>query len=113
MSKPDPSKRVRNYIRVSLILLAMPILYLGLWFSISQNESLTYFEQVQMLMSYFPDFLQDPRLLAMLFFGMGLTSAVLSFYGYLKSADIKSRRFTVLICCAATFITVWLGMSLL
>lgn len=113
MKEPASPKTVRNYIRFSLILLAIPVLYLGLWFNISQNEELTYFEQVQLLMSYFPESLQEPRLLTMLFFGSSLSSAILSFYGYLKSPDIKSRRFTVIICCAATFITVWLGMTLL
>lgn len=51
----DNIRTVRNYIRISLILLILPLLYLILWMTIQGNESLTYFEQVQQLMSYFPE----------------------------------------------------------
>lgn len=113
MTSPQKKPNVRNYMRFSLIFLAMPILYIGLWFTIRQNETLTYFEQVQLLMSYFPDFIQEPRMLALFFFSLSICSMGLSFMGYLKSQETRSRWLTIIICCTATFVTMWLGMSLL
>lgn len=113
MTDSSTSKSVRNYIRVSLLLLILPVLYTTLWIFISTNENLTYFEQVQLLMSYFPEGLRNPYSITLAFFGMSLGSAILSFYGYLKSSGRKGQFANVGICCIATLLTVWLGFTLL
>ena len=107
------AKRNRNHIRFSLLLLVLPILYLGLWFSISADNSLTYFEQVQILMSYFPESIRDPYKITLFFFVESLSSAILSFYGYLKATSKKAQITSITICCVAAFLSAWFGMTLL
>lgn len=103
---------VRNYIRISLLLLILPILYLGVWFSISAEDSLTYFEQVQLLMSYFPQSIRNPFGITLTLFGMSMISAVISFYGYLKSITGYGRVISMVIFIVAGLLTFWLGVSL-
>ncbi|MEX0844404.1 MAG: hypothetical protein WD022_03950 [Balneolaceae bacterium] len=106
-------KKVRNYIRLSLLLLILPILYLGAWFSIFGDESLTYFEKVQLLMSYFPESMRNPFGIVLTFFGMSLTSAIFSFYGFLKGESKFSNIMTISIFTVAALLTFLLGISLL
>lgn len=113
MSDSSTSRSVRNYIRISLLLLILPVLYITLWISIATDDSLTFFEQVQLLMSYFPEGMRDPYYITMIFFGMSLGSAIFSFYGYLKSSGRSAQITNVAICCIATLLTLWLGFTLL
>lgn len=113
MTSPASTKKSRNLIRVSSLLLILPILYLGIWFSISGDESLTYFEQVRLLMSYFPESIRDPYGITLTFFGMSLSSAILSFYGYLKSGSKRAQTTSVVISCVAALLSAWFGMTLL
>ena len=107
------AKQSRNHIRFSLLLLVLPVLYLGLWFSISTDNTLTYFEQVQLLMSYFPESIRDPYKITLFFFVESLSAAILSFFGYLKAGSRKAQITCITICCVATFLSVWFGMTLL
>jgi hypothetical protein len=107
------AKQSRNLVRFSLLLLVLPILYLGLWFSISADETLTYFEQVQMLMNYFPESIRDPYKITLFFFMESVSAAILSFYGYLKSTSKKAQAICVTICCVAVFLSAWFGMTLI
>ena len=95
------------------MLLILPILYLGIWVSIAGEESLTYFEQVNLLMSYFPETIRNPFGITLTFFGMSLSSATLSFYGYLKSEAKGQQVVSVIICCVATLLSAWFGITLL
>lgn len=113
MTESSIPNSVHNYIRVSLLLLILPVLYTTLWIFIATDESLTYFEQVKLLMSYFPEQTRDPYYITLVFFGMILGSALLSFYGYLKSPARKGQFTNVYICYLATHLTVWLGFTLL
>jgi hypothetical protein len=106
-------KSVRNYIRFSIFLLVLPVLYLGLWFSIASDDTLSYFEQVDLLMSYFPESLRDPYNVTLFFFGESLSAAVLSFFGYLKSDSKKAQITSITISCLAAFLSAWFGMTLL
>lgn len=108
----DNIRTVRNYIRINLILLILPLLYLILWMSIQGNESLTYFEQVQQLMSYFPESMRDPFGITLTFFGMSSVSAVFGFYGYLKSEGRYSGVMSLVIFTVATLLTFWFLVSL-
>ena len=114
MNEPKASKsKARNNIRISLLLLILPVLYLGVWVSISADESLTYFEQVQLLMSYFPESIRNPFGITLTFFGMSFSAASFCFYGYLKSEQKTAQISQVVLCCIATLLTVWFGMTLL
>ncbi len=113
MNKQKPSKAVRNYIRFSLLLLVFPLIYQGIWFFITTKESLSYFEKVQLLMSYFPASMRDPYAITLIFFGMSLMAAFLSFSGYLKSSKSKARYVTIFICCLATLLSALFGFTLL
>ncbi|MEX0723926.1 MAG: hypothetical protein WD357_09150 [Gracilimonas sp.] len=108
----DNSRSIRNYIRISLLLLIFPILYLGLWISISGSESMTYFEQVQYLMSYFPESVRNPFGITLTFFGMSVSSAAFGFYGYLKSEDGYSGVMSLVIFTAATLLAFWFAITL-
>lgn len=94
------------------MLLILPVLYLGIWLSISAEDSLTYFEQVQLLMSYFPQSIRNPFGITLTFFGMSFVSAVLSFYGYLKSNTGYGRVISIVIFTVAGLLTFWFGVSL-
>jgi|GEM_PF-2124299 len=111
--RSSSSKKSRNYIRFSLFLLVLPVLYMGLWFSISADESLTYFEQVQMLMSYFPEPIRDPYKTTLFFFTESILATILSFYGYLKAESKKAQITSIIICCISTLLSAWFGMTLL
>lgn len=113
MNQVKASGSIRNHIRFSLLLLIFPVIYLGTWFSISSEHSLSYFGKVQLLMSYFPETMRDPYAISLIFFGMSLGAACLSFFGYLKSTSNNARYATVLICCVATLLSAWFGMALL
>ena len=113
MNSSSPAKKSRNLIRVSLLLLILPILYLSLWFSISGDDSLTYFEQVRLLMSYFPESIRNPYGITLTFFGMSVSATILSFYGYLKSETKRAQLVSVIISCVATLLSAWFGMTLL
>lgn len=106
-------KKVRNLIRISLLMIITPALYFGLWISISGNESLTYFEQVQQLMSYFPKSLRDPFGITLTFFGMSFISTVFGFYAYLRSDSKKQRSFSLALSVIAGIITMWFGFTLM
>lgn len=106
-------KKVRNLLRISLLLLIVPVIYIGLWISISVDESLTYFEQVQQLMSYFPQTIRNPFGITLTFFGMTLLSAVFGFYAYLKSDSKKQQFFILAISAIASILTLWFGFTLL
>ncbi|WP_020404552.1 hypothetical protein [Gracilimonas tropica] len=107
------NKRTRNLIRLSLLLIIMPVLYLGLWISILQNEALTYAGQVQLLMSYFPEFLRNPFGITLTFFGMSFSSAIFGFYGYLKADSNKAQLLSLFLSGIATLITIWYGFTLM
>ncbi|MEQ8524052.1 hypothetical protein [Gracilimonas sp.] len=113
MKSSSSAKRSRSLIRLSLLLLIVPGLYLSLWFSISGDQSLTYFEQVRHLMSYFPEPIRNPYGITLTFFGMSLSAAILSFYGYLKSESKRAQMISVIISCVATLLSAWLGMTIL
>lgn len=106
-------KKVRNLIRGSLLLLVLPILYVGLWISISGNEALTYFDKVQLLMSYFPASLRDPFGISLTFMGMSLVSAVFGFYGYLRAKSSTQSYFCLILSGVALLFTLWFGFTLL
>lgn len=106
-------RSVRNYIRISLLLLILPLLYLFLWVSIQGNEALTYFEQVQQLMSYFPESVRDPFGITLTFFGLSAVSAVFGFYGYLKSEAGYSGVMSLVIFTVATLLAFWFGITLI
>lgn len=103
----------RIYLRISLLLLILPVLYLGLWISISGNEGLTYFEKVQMLMDYFPEAVRNPYGISLTFFGLSIGSAIFGFLGYMKSSSGNSGYISMGISILAGFVAVWFGMSLL
>ncbi len=107
------NKTATNYIRLSLLLLILPILYFALWVPISSDETLTYLEKVNKLMSYFPELLRNPFWISFSFFGMCLVSAIFSFYAYMKSVTLQSQIVSVIICGAATFLTAIFGMIIL
>jgi len=109
----DNSRSIRNYIRISLLLLIFPMLYLGLWLSISGSESMTYFEQVQYFMSYFPEAIRNPFGITLTFFGMCMSSAVFGFYGYLKSDGGYPGIMSLVIFAAAILLAFWFGVTLL
>ncbi|HBX66507.1 MAG: hypothetical protein CL670_02370 [Balneola sp.] len=111
--RSSSSKQSRNFIRFSIFLLVLPVLYLGLWFSISADDSLSYFEQVQMLMSYFPESVRDPYKITLFFFVESLSATILSFYGYLKAESKKAQLTTIIICCISTLLSAWFGMTLI
>lgn len=113
MSQNSTSKSVRNYIRLSLILLIIPVLYLGLWASISGNETLNHFEKVQLFMSYFPEAIRNSFKITFALFGMCLLSAVLGFTAYQKSETIFTQIIGVVLSLIATLLTVWFGMTLM
>ena len=104
---------VRNLIRASLLLIVLPVLYLVLWISISGNESLSYAEQVQLLMSYIPEPFRDPFGITFLFFGMSFLSAVFGFYAFLKSGSGKVQLFSIFIAGFAGLLALWYGFTLL
>mgnify|MGYP000193769837 CR=1 FL=1 len=106
-------KKIRNLIRGSLLLLVLPMLYVGLWISISGNEALTYFEKVQLLMSYFPASLRDPLGISLTFMGMSLVSAVFGFYGYVKAKSSKQGYFCLVLSGIAILFTMWFGFTML
>jgi hypothetical protein len=106
-------KKVRNLLRISLLLLIVPILYLGLWISISGEESLSYFQQVQQLMSYFPEFIRNPYGITLSLFGMSLLSSVFGFYSYLKSSSRGQQYFGLALSIFAMVITFWFGFTLM
>ncbi len=108
----DNLRSIRNYIRISLLLLILPLLYLILWMFIQGNESLTYFEQVQQLMSYFPESMRDPFGITLVFFGMSSVSAVFGFYGYLKSEGGYSGIISLVIFTVAALLAFWFLISL-
>ncbi len=105
-------RSVRNYIRISLLLLILPLLYLLLWLSIQGNEGLTYFEQVQQLMSYFPESMRNPFGITLAFFGMSTISAVFGIYGYLKSEGGYSGVMSLVIFTVAALLAFWFMISL-
>lgn len=111
MNQDNPGS-IRNYIRVSLILLILPLLYLILWMTIQVNESLTYFEQVQQLMSYFPESMRNPFGITLVFFGMSTVSAVFGFYGYMKSEERYSGVMSLVIFTIAALLAFWFLISL-
>ncbi len=104
---------VRNRIRLGLLLLILPVVYLGLWISISGNDALTYFEKVQMYMGYFPESVRNPFGITLSFFGMSLGSAIFSFSGYLKSRETKTQIICLVISGIATLLTLLFGFQLL
>lgn len=106
-------KRVRNLIRISLLMIIAPVLYFGLWISISGNESLTYFEQVQQLMSYFPESLRDPFGITLTFLGMSFISTAFGFYAYLKSDSKNQQFFSLILTVIAGIVTMWFGFTLI
>lgn len=112
MTQNDPSS-VRNYVRISLLLLILPLLYLLLWLTIQGNESLIYFEQVQQLMSYFPESIRNPFGITLSFCGMSIVSAVFGFYGYLKSEDGYMAVMGLVTFTIATLLTFWYLIGLL
>lgn len=107
------SKKIRNLIRISLLLIILPVIYLGLWISISGNDDLTYAGQVQKLMSYFPEALRNPYGITLTFFGLSFLSAVFGIYAYLKSSSKKGKALTLVISAAAALVTMWFGITLL
>lgn len=113
MSNQISGRITRIYLRISLLLLILPVLYLGLWVSISGNEGLTYFEKVQMLMNYFPESLRNPYGISLFFFGLSLGSAIFGFLGYLKSSSSNSGKISLGVSIFSGFIALWFGMSLL
>lgn len=108
----DNTRTVRNYIRISLLLLILPLLYLLLWVSIQGNEAMTYFEQVQQLMSYFPESIRNPFGITLTFFGLSSISAVFGFYGYLKSDSGYSGVMSLVIFTVAALLAFWFLISL-
>ncbi|MEX0609752.1 MAG: hypothetical protein WD158_09990, partial [Balneolaceae bacterium] len=72
-----------NFLRASIISIILPVLYIGLWIKISGDDFLTYNEQVMTLMGYFPEFARDPFWLTVVFLGMSVLSATLSFRAWL------------------------------
>lgn len=112
MSKSEIDPAVKNLIRVSLILMILPALYLGLWIWISGSDDLTYFEQVQLLMSYIPETFRDPFLVTISLFGMSAVSAVFGLYGYIKSEADYPRKTSLFIMTLATIMCIWFGRSL-
>lgn len=109
----DNIRSVRNYIRISLLLLILPLLYLLLWVSIQGNEAMTYFEQVQQLMSYFPESIRNPFGITLAFFGLSSVSAVFGFYGYLKSDGGYSGVMSLVISTVAALLAFWFGITLI
>lgn len=107
------NKTAINYIRISLLLLILPILYFALWIPISGDESLTYLEKVTKLMGYFPESLRNPFWISFTFFGLSLGSAIFSFYAYMKSTTRQSQIISFIICGAATFLAAIFGMILI
>jgi|AntRauTorckE6833_2_1112554.scaffolds.fasta_scaffold01019_11 predicted membrane protein len=106
-------KRVGNLIRLSLLMIIAPVLYIGLWIFILGDESLTYFEQVQRLMSFFPESFRNPFGITLIFFGMSFISAASGFYAYLNSNSKTQRRFSLALTVATGLITLWFGFTLL
>ncbi|HBQ60528.1 MAG TPA: hypothetical protein DD671_13120 [Balneolaceae bacterium] len=106
-------RKVRNLVRISLLLIIAPVLYLGLWISISMDDSLTYFEQVQQLMSYFPESIRNPFGTTITFLGMSFISAVFAFYAFLKSDSKKQQSFSLALSAIAAILTLWFGFTLL
>jgi len=112
MDKTEIDPRVKNLIRISLLLMILPALYLGLWIWISGSEGMTYSEQVQLLMSYIPESVRNPYLVTMSLFGMSITSAVFGLYGYIKSEADYPRKTSLFIMTLATIMSIWFGRSL-
>src|SRR5690554_1428856 len=95
MSDKISGRITRIYLRLSLLLLVLPILYLGFWISISGYEGLTYFEKVQMLMDYFPKSFRDPFGIALTFFGLSVGSAIFGYLGFMKSNSENAGKFSL------------------
>lgn len=95
------------------MLIIAPVLYLGLWINISMDDSLTYFEQVQQLMSYFPELIRDPFGITLTFLGMSFISSAFAFYAYLKSDSKKQQSFSLALSTIAAILTMWFGFTLL
>ncbi|MFP8489628.1 hypothetical protein ACKGJO_11105 [Gracilimonas sp. Q87] len=111
MKKTEIDPTIKNLIRISLLLMILPALYLGLWIWISGSEELSYFEQVQLLMSYIPEPVRDPFLVTISLFGMSLVSAVFGLYGYIKSEADYPRKTSLFIMTLATIMCIWFGRS--
>jgi cytochrome bd-type quinol oxidase subunit 2 len=112
-NKHTSQKAVRNSIRFSLLLLVFPLIYTGTWFFITTKESLSYFEKVQLLMSYFPPSMRHPQSITLAFFGMSLIAAILSFSAYLKTSKSKARYVAIFTCCLATLLCALYGFTML
>lgn len=111
-NKTEIDPVIKNLIRISLLLMILPALYLGLWIWISGSDELTYFEQVNLLMSYIPEAVREPFLVTISLFGMSLTSAVFGLYGYIKSEADFPRKTNLFILTLATIMSIWFGRSL-
>jgi hypothetical protein len=112
MNKTKIDPVVKNLIRISLLLMILPAMYLGLWIWISGSDELSYFEQVQLLMSYMPEFVRDPFMVTISLFGMSVISAVFGLYGYIKSEADYPRKTSLFILTLATIMSIWFGRSL-
>ena len=100
-----------NLIRISVLLLVLPVLYMALWIPISGDETLTYFEKVAKLMGYFPQQLRHPFGIALAFLGMSAGAGILSFYAYMKSETARTQWLSIIICLAAVFLAILFGVN--
>lgn len=102
-----------KYLRVSVIILILPILYIGLWATISSDHSMNYNEQVITLMGYFPEFARNPFWITVTFFLMSFASAVLSFRAWFKSIGKGLQITAMMVCALATLLSIWFATVLL
>lgn len=107
------NKAGTKYLRVSIIILILPILYIGLWATISGDQSMTYNEQVMTLMGYFPEFARNPFWITVTFFLMSFASAVLSFRIWLKSIRKGLQITAMMVCALAKLLSIWFATVLL
>ncbi|SMO49949.1 hypothetical protein [Gracilimonas mengyeensis] len=105
--------RATNLIRISVLLLILPVLYLALWYPISTDETLTYFEKVTKLMGYFPEKLRHPYWITVTFCGLSLSSAIFGFNSYLKFETRQGQIIAIIISAVAVFLTAIFGMMVI
>ncbi|MEX0720944.1 MAG: hypothetical protein WD059_09765 [Balneolaceae bacterium] len=105
-------KTITNFLRASILLLVLPLLYIALWINISGDETLTYHEQVLILMGYFPEFARDPFWVTIIFLGLSGLSAALSFTAWIKSHRVGIHIVGMMICAIGTLLTIWFASTL-
>lgn len=101
-----------NFLRAAILLAILPVMYLGLWISVSAKEMLTYSEKVLLLMSYIPGFARDPFWLAVFFLGLSALSAVFGYRAWMGSRDRKNRLLAMAVFVIAAVLTLWFTFSL-